>query len=223
MTEIDINQMVDDIFEQDQPKKKINDLRDLEQYNSGLNKAKQNEDEDKFDILYRTPQNITIKDLTPKDYTIVKDIKGTEFETLHPKTKGYYDSRADKIFIRDEEFINKVVDPEIRHYQSPERVLIHEATHRAQRAHSNQVPLVKSEYNYFKDTDPYNTTRELKNNITLLEEQIKTRKIPALPRRIKELEKNPQELFPVFTQLFPEQVINPKNKLARKANRLWFD
>jgi len=219
---MDINQMVDDIFEQDQPKKKINDLRDLEKYNPKFTKSQQNTAEDNFDILYRTPQNITVKDLIPKDYTVITNPIGTRFENLPERTKGYYDPKTDKIYIRDEEYFNKTDKPELLQYNNQERILMHEATHRTQRNRSNEVPLVKSEYNYFKDTSPLNTN-ELTNNINLFKEQLKRNDINISPKNFEKLEKSPKEFLPVFTQFFPEQVINPRNKLAKKANRLWFD
>ena len=63
MTESDLDQMADDIFEQSRPKKRINDLRDVPKY-----KKDEYVGDDDFDIVYRTPSNLNIDDLLPKKY-----------------------------------------------------------------------------------------------------------------------------------------------------------
>lgn len=64
---MDINQMVNDIFEQDQPKKKINTLKDIPLYDQTEFEANE------FDTIYRTPPQVS-----EKDWVKIDDLRGTE-------------------------------------------------------------------------------------------------------------------------------------------------
>ena len=226
--EMDIDKMATDIFEQTKPKKPINDLRDIGKYNPEFTKAQQNDAEDKFDILYRTPQNVTTDLLMPKDFEVTED--DDEF-LRNPSIQGYYEGQSDKIRVRPEEYYkNRYHDKDKDFkYNNQQRLLIHENTHRQQAKHSYtstfkaSPPRVRSEYDYMKDTWKDNTAR-LNNDLNLLHKQFEINDIEINKSNANKIIKSrPAELYPIFTQYFPEQVINPKNKLARKVNRLWFD
>ena len=63
VTEDYLDQMANDIFEQDQPKKKVRDLYDVGQY-----KQKEYIGDEDFNSAYITPQDITVTDLLPTDF-----------------------------------------------------------------------------------------------------------------------------------------------------------
>ena len=130
MTDMDLNQMVDDIYDQDQPKKPVNDLRDIGKYNTELSKSKQHDAENIFNTVYRTPQNTTIDLLIPKDYEVINNIEDDDGFMLNPMALGYYQVSTDKIKVRPKEHYEKVVSPEHLKYNTQERFLIHENTHK---------------------------------------------------------------------------------------------
>ena len=82
---------------------------------------------------------------------------------------------------------------------------------------------MRSEYDFTKDTWIDKKPTRITTDLVLLENQFKIHGIKTNPKLVADIKKNPAELYPTFTQFFPEQVLNPKNELARKVNRLWFD
>ena len=228
--EMDIDEMAADIFEQTKPKKPINDLRDIGKYNPEFTRAQQNDSEDKFDILYRTPQNANIDLLKPDKYNIIENAEDDDEFSKNPNIRAYYSGNTDQIYVRPEEFYTREEDPINQKYNTQERYLIHENTHRQQAKHSYNntfkasSPKVKTEYDYMKDTWQDKKPTRLINDLELLHNQFALSDAEIDPKKANRIIKSrPAELYPIFTQYFPEQVINPKNKLARKVNRLWFD
>ena len=214
---MDINQMVDDIFEQDQPKKKINDLRSLPSYN--MNDFQ----EDEFDITYRTPKDITEADLLPTEWEEHKigetnrsgdrygiDIRGSHDPIL--KTIGVVE---DKYFIEHPK-------------PSKNQVLVHENTHfnfqrkrdsLLEKLENSNIPAITSEANAPIWDIP---KKEMDEYLDIFGNKI-DKKIGWKSIVQGMVGKKPEELFAIYTSKFPEDIINPPNKLARKINRTWFD
>ena len=204
--------------------KEIKDLRDLEQYNPKFSRAQQHNAEEAFDTLYRTPQNASIDLLKPKEFAIAKE--GDESFLDRPRKLGNYDSELDKITIRDQDYINTKVTSEQAPFFTQERVLIHENVHKKQeqRRRDFEMPRVRSEYNYYKEMDTSGKQSGLKEDLRLFNEQLKRSNVPLFKENKTDFFLSKPEEFPaLYTQLFPERIINPKSSLDRKINRLWFD
>jgi len=203
--------------------KPIKDLRDLEKYNPTFSKAQQNRAEEVFDTLYRTPQNANVDLLKPKEFAIAtgeeEQFKG------RPNKFGNYNQEFDKIMVRDQDYVNKMVGPERAPFFTQERNLAHENVHRIQeqRRKDFEVPRVRSEYNYFKEMDTTGKQTGLKADIREFKETLKKENIPLFRENSTDFFLQKPEEFPaLYTQLFPERVINPKSSLDRKINRMWF-
>lgn len=221
---MDINQMVDDIYEQDQPKKPVNDLRDIGKYNTELSKSKQNDAESMFDSIYRTPQNASINLLQPSEFSIATGNEDT-FKG-RPNKFGNYDTEFGKTTIRDQEYVKKMVTPEQSPFFTQERLLVHENTHGLQDQLKKNfvIPRVTSEYNYFKEMDISGKQTGLKNEIRQFKEMLKKENIPLLTQEksTEYLLKTPDEFPALYSQIYPDRIINPKSSLDRKLNRMWF-
>jgi len=222
---MDVDQMVDDIFDQEENK----NTKNLKQ----ISKYKSNEylGDDDFDIAYRTPKDINPEDLLPTEFT-VDEKENDEIFKSNKDALGYFDCINNEIHIRAKRNIDPQFIGRASNYGNFNSFLIHENAHKKQYDNRNNQLLVKNdescklkkrkiktEYDYFDE----NIGKTNDADVMFLKKKSAAVGNPIGPKTTEMLKQTPHEPLAYFSQFFPEEVINPQSKLAKKANRMWFD
>jgi len=213
---MDVDQMVDDIFDQEENK----NTKNLKQ----ISKYKSNEylGDDDFDIAYRTPKDINPEDLLPTEW------EERKIGTLNPaghvfgeQIRGSYYKPTKRIQVVEDDYFKE------HPYPSKNNVLLHENVHyNANRKRdrlidiidNTKLPIVDSEINA-------SNTKNLKKTIfdEYLNETLPIIRPSEKEKFINEVKSKPEELFALYGARFPEDILNPRNKISKKLNRMWFD
>jgi len=234
--------MLDDIEEQE--KKKPTQFP-INEVNTDFNPSPQSlnnitpyemsdEQEDDFDIVYRTPKDVTIDDLIPTDYIIDDEKEGSS---------GSYDPYEDKISVRSEGYLKKKYPN-----QDPKKlqrgILAHEGFHRDWNDaynNSNGTSLLKEKRMQNEYRQPFletmvatkqDTPEERKefdeefDDIVYFHTQDMRKKHSKKVDNFRNIIENKYENFSrlneghaFYGQAFPNQVLNPTNKIGRRLNR----
>ena len=241
-TQFDINEVATDF----DPNAK--DLTELESY--GMTE----EQEDDFDVNYRTPDNIEVSDLIPTDYKLIKEDKSP----LSAGTKGYYDIIDDEIVVIDENFdgLLDLSSNKTHSYQEKRDMekkmrsdtifgkAIHENAHRKwykpfdlygkdinefdNRQYNKRVITDSPqllELNYEKGIRKDEYKKEINKHFNDIVSQFDDPFYGnQLVDEIKLYKKERQlgEIYARHAERKPESIINPKTKLERNLNRMWF-
>jgi len=242
---MDVDQMVDDIFDQ-QFRKPRRNLRDIPKYK----KDEYIGDED-FNSAYITPADITVPDLFPDEYNIVSKEKIIEY-TGDSKTRGFYDPKDDEITVVED---------------APNTSLLHEHFHKRQRNNYNaNNRIVDQQENEFfnrlleqKKLAPmpkkvnrirnYISEKQIEKDINRLADNdiFKKLKVPKEERsafvknQVNKIKRNLRDdiLYPAgytknqlitndepfanLSERWPEEIINPTTKTGKRLNRIWFE
>ena len=191
------DEMIDDIFEQKE-KKNRKSLQDIPKYNLT------DEQEDDFDIAYRTPKDISVKDLIPKKYI---ELSEQEMSQIAIGADAFYDKETDNIYITKGQ---------------PDSIKIHEHMHKKQ-ANQNVFPLSRTNNTIKRDSS---FDSQMDKDIMKL--AIKSKKqdpffTPANILYPAGYEYTTNEPIARFAEHFPKEIINPTTKTGKRLNRIWFE
>ena len=228
LTDMDVDQMVDDIFDQEENK----NTKNLKQ----ISKYKSNEylGDDDFDIIYRTPkhliENETIKQkdligtgIIPQNFTVVDNIKQYAKDyynfNVPNNTGGFYDIDNNDVIVKSLPSENRA-DFDI--------ALIHEGIHQKHRLIEKNIPIkrVKTEpsQEYFnimkKSSQPkLDFINSIMDENRGFDNELKKN------RAINDINKLPfHEQLAYYGSNYVNHIIsNPKNKTQKMINRMWFE
>jgi len=217
------DEMIDDIFEQKE-KKNRKSLQDIPKYNLT------DEQEDDFDIAYRTPKDINEGDLLPTEWEEHKiGETSPQGKKYGVDLRGVYHRPTGTIHVVEDDFFLKNIE-----YPKNE-VLLHENTHKMfnrkrdkyiMNTETFNTPIIESEIR----AGVSNISPGLFENNELEEYFTETEKRSGKPFSAEkstkfrnEFRKKPEELFAVYAAKWPEDILNPRNKISKKLNRMWFD
>jgi hypothetical protein len=218
--ELDIDEMVEDIYGQNHPRKP-KDLRDIPQYQNAISA-------DDFDITYRTPkdlienpnkQNIR-KHILPNEYMFVNDLD--EYDKHIAKT---HNLPYKKPATPDQEVIglyDRDIDMIIAGPDTDNATLAHEFFHKKHRNTEKQRARVMTEPT-FKGFN-YKNSKQIQNDyIKTMGTHWKGLTKKERQKQVKLIEKSPYyEQLAEFSE-FPLEIANPKTKTGKVINRLWFE
>jgi len=229
--EIDIDDMSFDLFQQAPIKKKIENLNDLKQY-----RGDDYIGDDDFDIAYRTPLNIKVKDLLSTNYKeIYRGDK--EYNELFGPTLGFIDKEDNSIKVLNRKEMEERTRQDLNHPEYSNKfsknekediiknifpsVLMHESAHqkyntrREKMLHSYSKP-IESEWIFGpKSIDEF--TKEFEDYAK------KHEKIEGGETYKTHYKNNRDEMIANAAEINPKDIINPINKITKNLNRLWFD
>jgi len=220
------DEIVNDIFEQDEKKKRKN-LYNIQQYNEneyiGAND---------FDIGYRTT-NKTEDDLIPSKYIEHNEGDLTPEELEYGKDLlGSMDYEADELNVVNKKYFENPLLKMIGRTQH--NVLRHENFHKKQHRYKtdsfvNVKPniSINSEIDAFYDIMSMNTN--IKNKMYVRAKRI-TKTFPKninkqgwLDNQFTKYDNSPEELYADYVAFFPEKILNPKTKMDKKLTRIMFE
>lgn len=232
MGNIMYDEMASDIFEQQQPKKKVRNLYDVGQY-----KEDEYRGEDETDIDYRT-RNASEKDLVPPEYETYKIGKELPYARDHVfgiNQIGTFNKMfgigivEDKFFEEDQKRVPRIIPIDstkegvLRHEYAHEKEDTADFEHTMHKYRSNLDLYTENPYGSvvgYADNPDYMTKKAM---VTEFDNQFEKKFNKRIGNRGEQyLEENPKELFATYSELFPEQILNPTNKLAKKVTRTWF-
>jgi len=252
---IDYDEMADDIFDQIDPaeqeyateieepyfpvsneaeiiKPVESSLMDLESYNMT------DEQEDDFDIAYRTPNNIDVTDLLPVDYRV-----GKRGDSGLEDAFADYDPVKDEISVREKDWLikeNDIVSP----FEKQHKMLVHENIHRQwwkqydiddDKTKLKPKRMLNETDSMNKEDLMYDNTASMKQRQEYLDEfngifddlgtTADKKQVKKLRNEIYKREYGVNALnegYAYYGALRPERILNPQNKTDRKLNRMFF-
>jgi len=203
--ELEVDKMVEDIFDQNEEKKRKN-LKNIPRY-----KQREYIGDDDIDIVYRTP-NIEPIDMVPKKADFIS--KNEMYKRYRGYGGGHYDYDNDVIAIRDD-----IKDPD-----EINEILVHENTHRKiNKKYNNpdrEWSRVQTELDAYPDASTKKELNEDKNIFLNKVHWIDG----AKKKQFKNIFKTQiEEPYAYYAGIFPKDILNPKDKLSKKINRMWFE
>jgi hypothetical protein len=212
------DEMVDDIFDQQfkKPRKTLNQLKPY--------KDDEYLGDDDFDIAYRTPTNIDVTDLLPTEWEEHKigDI-GRGGKKYGIDVRGQYHRQTKTIHVPNDDFFKSDA-------VTKNRVLLHENIHSKfddkrdnyiEKLAATNDPIIITEISAANTLFETPTRRNSLNNFY---DEYEKRDQRILSQNEKEYTNSkPEELFAHYGSKFPEDILNPTNKISKKLNRIFFD
>jgi len=208
---------------------KIESLDEIPRY-----KMTDDQEED-FDVNYRTPLDANIKDMIPKDYDIIDD------NSIGPA--GYFSQGTGRINVRSERYLKKAF-PDRNPKEKQREILVHENIHKnwfdvfelADGGSKLKDLRVQPDYELqFLETAVMQndtTPEEKKHYNEELDNLFDTRTKFSDSKKTNRHRKAVENRYPYNQQLdegyayfggrFPNEVINPTTKVGKKLNRMQY-